>query len=250
MELYLSGSLSEHNIKSFEEHSILFLLQTFYEMRTWTADKVKRIVGLPRRGFMLDSGAFTFMNSGKQVNWKQYVDEYCDFINKHQIELFIELDLYGIIGLEKTERIRKYIEKRTHKKPIPVYHGTLPLEYFRKLCKEYPYVAISATGTIESSKWVRNKKILKQVIRIGHSYGCKLHGLGYTRIENMNTSEVLFDSVDSTAWLSGGRYGTWYFFKHGKLLSENKAGQNIYYKDFDKNNSVIWLRKQKSLYEQ
>ena len=115
---------------------------------------------------MLDSGAFTFMNSGKQVIWKQYVDEYIAFINKWDIERFIELDLYGVLGVEKTEKIRRYIERYTGKKPIPVYHGTMPISYFRMLCQNYPYVAISATGTIESSKWTKNTKALKQVIKI------------------------------------------------------------------------------------
>lgn len=99
----------------------------------------------------------------------------------------------------------------------------MPVSYFRMLCEKYPYVAVSATGTIESSKWTRNKQALKQIIRIGHSYGTKLHGLGYTRLENINKPEIMFDSVDSTAWLSGARFGTWYYVKHGKLVSKNTA---------------------------
>lgn len=250
MELYLSGSFDNHNIKNLEEYEVLFLLQTFYEMRDWTEEKVNKIIRLPKYDFMLDSGAFTFMNSGKQVKWKKYVDEYCDFVNKYDVRLFIELDLYGIIGLEKTEKIRKYIEKKTGKLPIPVYHGTLPLSYFRQLCELYPYVAISATGTIESSKWTRDKKVLKQVVKIGHSYGVKIHGLGYTRLENLNTLEIPFDSVDSTACLSGGRYGTWYYLKHERMFEKSKANQGIHYKELNKNNISVWIKKQKMLYNQ
>src|SRR5699024_4587402 len=126
----------------------------FYELRKniWREQDICNVLEKVKL-FMLDSGAFTFMNSGVEVNWKSYVDEYVCFINKYSIKYFVELDLYGIIGVEKTENIRKRIENKTGKKPIPVYHGTMPISYFRALCQNYPYVAISATGTIESSKW-------------------------------------------------------------------------------------------------
>lgn len=247
MELYLSGSITNDEWNQLEEQGVLFLLQTFYEMQSWKEEKIKRALTVAKT-FMLDSGAFTFMNSGKKVNWKQYVDGYCNFINKYNIELFIELDLYGVLGIKTTEKIRRYIEHHTGKKPIPVYHGTLPISYFRQLCQQYPYVAISATGTIESSKWTKNKKALKQVIKIGHSYGTKLHGLGYTRIDNINRPEVLFDSVDSTSWLSGARFGTWYYMKHGILKQKNCAGLGFSRKQFNDNNLKVWIDKQKELY--
>ena len=247
MELYLSGSITNDDYNQMEEQGVLFLLQTFYEMKSWKEEKIKRTLNCCDT-FMLDSGAFTFMNSGKKVHWKTYVDEYIEFINKYDIQHFIELDLYGVIGVEKTEKIRKYIEHHTGKKPIPVYHGTMPVSYFRMLCQKYPYVAVSATGTIESSKWTQNKQALKQIIRIGHSYGTKLHGLGYTRLENINKPEIMFDSVDSTAWLSGARFGTWYYVKHGKLVSKNMSGKGLTGKQFNNNNLKVWIDKQKELY--
>lgn len=247
MELYLSGSITNDEWNQLEEQGILFLLQTFYEMKSWKEEKIKRALNCCDT-FMLDSGAFTFMNSGKKVHWKTYVNEYIEFINKYDIQYFIELDLYGVLGVETTEKIRRYIEHHTGKKPIPVYHGTMPVSYYRMLCENYPYVAISATGTIESSRWTQNKKALKQIIRIGHSYGTKLHGLGYTRLENINRPEVLFDSVDSTAWLSGARFGTWYYMKHGILKQKSMAGRNLSRKDFNDNNLKIWIDKQKDLY--
>lgn len=124
----------------------------------------------------------------------------------------------------------------------------MPVSYFRILCQKYPYVAVSATGTIESSKWTKNKRALKQIIRIGHSYGTKLHGLGYTRIDNVNNPEVMFDSVDSTAWLSGARFGTWYYVKHGKLVSKSMSGKGLTRKQFNDNNLKVWIDKQKDLY--
>lgn len=248
MELYLSGSYTNSERQYLRDFGCLFLLNTYYDMRTWNKQNVIDLITIPQCSFMLDSGAFTFMNSGKKVHWKTYVDEYIAFINKYDIQYFIELDLYGVLGVETTEKIRRYIEHYTGKKPIPVYHGTMPVSYFRKLCQEYPYVAISATGTLESSKWTRNKQALKQIIKIGHSYGTKLHGLGYSRLENINKPDVLFDSVDSTSWLSGCRFGTWYDLKHGELKQKNMAGYGITRENFNRHNAKIWIDKQKELY--
>lgn len=247
MELYLSGSITNDEFKRLKEWGCLFLLQTFYEMKQWKEDKVKKVLESTKH-FMLDSGAFTFMNTGKQVIWKQYVNEYIAFINKWDIEHFIELDLYGVLGVEKTEKIRRYIEHHTGKKPIPVYHGTMSISYFRMLCQNYPYVAISATGTIESSKWTKNTKALKQVIKIGHEHGAKLHGLGYTRLSNFNKIEVLFDSVDSTTWLSGARFGKWYCLKNGILYGKSMKNMGITREQFNNHNLKVWIDKQKELY--
>ena len=76
-------------------------------MRQWKDDRVKKHIQTPKISFMLDSGAFTFMNSGGKVDWKQYVNEYIDFINKWDIKYFIELDLYGILGVEKNRKNKK-----------------------------------------------------------------------------------------------------------------------------------------------
>lgn len=248
MNLYLSGSYTNTERQYLRDFGCLFLLNTYYDMRTWDKQNVLDLITIPKCAFMLDSGAFTFMNSGREVHWKSYVDEYISFINKYDIKYFIELDLYGVLGVNKTEKIRKYIEHHTGKKPIPVYHGTMPVSYFRKLCEGYPYVAISATGTLESSRWTRNTKALKQIIKIGHSYGTKLHGLGYTRMSNINNPEVLFDSIDSTSWLSGCRFGIWYNLRNNKIVKKNCSNMGITKNQFNKHNAKVWVDKQKDLY--
>lgn len=248
MELYLAGVNTEQDRKMMQEMGALFLLMTFYDMKKWSYEKASLYIQTAKKQFILDSGAFTFMNSGKKVNWKKYVDEYISFINEHKIKYFIELDLYGVLGVETTEKIRKYIEYHTGRKPIPVYHGTMPVSYFRKLCQEYPYVAISATATLESSRWTRNTKALKQMIKIGHSYGTKLHGLGYTRLSNINKPEVMFDSVDSTSWLSGARFGRVYEYKHGNIVFKDIKNIDSTRMKLNESNLNIWIDKQKDLY--
>lgn len=43
MELYLSGSITNDKYTQMEEQGVLFLLQTFYEMKSWKEEKVKEV---------------------------------------------------------------------------------------------------------------------------------------------------------------------------------------------------------------
>lgn len=246
MKIYLAGSVTKEDEILLKEYGLKYFLQTFYDLRSFKDEKVQRFLKLPSEEFLLDSGAFTFMNSGKEVNWKKYTDEYISFINKWEIKQFIELDLDHVLGVEKTIKIRKYLEYHTGRKSIPVFHAIRGMKYFREMCSEYPYIAIAASGIVKGiDEYVKNKKLLIQLLKIAHSYGCKVHGLAYTRLSNINTLEVPFDSVDSTAWLSGARYGTWYDLRHGKIKQTNKAGYGIDGVTFNRNNAKIWVEIQK-----
>ena len=55
--------------------------------------------------------------------------------------------------------------------------------------------------------------ILKWFIDQAHSAGIRIHGLGFTSSKYL--PYLKFDSVDSTTWLSGARYGQIYKFDNG-----------------------------------
>ena len=57
--------------------------------------------------FMLDSGAFTFMTSSKKkVDFDEYLSKYIEFISKHDIKLFFELDIDSVVGYEQVSQYR------------------------------------------------------------------------------------------------------------------------------------------------
>ena len=161
------------------------------------------------KSFLLDSGAFTFMQGKATVNWDEYVEEYATFIRKYSIDLFFELDIDSIVGLKEVERLRAKLEKLTGKKPIPVWHVSRGKDYFIKMCKEYPYVALGGIVTQEVPRQTY-EKAFPWFIKIAHEHGAKIHGLGYTSLEGLH--KYHFDSVDSTAWLYGNRGGYLYKF--------------------------------------
>lgn len=209
MKLCIAGSsaITSPNRDMFNEDSIL--LESFYYIDEWQIPVIKKC-----KFFLLDSGAFTFMNAYKgKVNWKEYIDKYINFINEHDIKYFFELDVDSVLGYENVKKIRHYIEEKTGKQCIPVWHKARGKAEWLKLCDEYNYVAIGGivTREIKPSEY----KYFTWLINEAHKRGCKVHGLGFTNLSGLKIYK--FDSVDSTSWKSGNRFGTLYVYEKGTL---------------------------------
>ena len=68
MKLYLASANNKQDISLFEEYKCLYMLNTFYDLMKMNDEMIERILSIPEE-FILDSGAFTFMNTGKKVDW-------------------------------------------------------------------------------------------------------------------------------------------------------------------------------------
>lgn len=198
-----------------------YLLQSFAYVDEFTEKML-----LPNcKGFLLDSGAFTFFSSGKgSVNWDNYIKRYAEFINRNNIELFFELDIDSLIGYEKVLYYRGMLERLTGKPCIPVWHKSRGKAEFVKMCEQYKYVAI---GGIVSREITRKEyQYFPWFIDTAHKHGAKIHGLGFTNLEGIR--KYHFDSVDSSSWTTGNRFGQTYIF-NGKTLEcfDKKEGTKI-----------------------
>lgn len=200
--------------------STINVLESFYYLR-----KNEEFMTIVRHfgSFLLDSGAFTFMQGTHQgvVDWDKYVEDYASFINRFDIRLFFELDIDSVVGLAEVERLRFKLERLTGKKPIPVWHKNRGKEYFVKMCENYPYVAIGGIVTKEIPRTLYEQGF-PWFIQTAHKHGAKIHGLGYTTVANLK--KYHFDSVDSTAWLYGNRGGYLYKFNPRTGLMEQING--------------------------
>lgn len=188
------------------------------------------------RDFILDSGAFTFMNGkdGSKIDWDEYVERYAKAINDYDIEKFVELDIDSIVGLKEVERLRKKLEKLTNKQPIVVWHKSRGTDYWSKMVKEYPYSAIGGivTREIKSNEY----GIFRPLIDEAHRNNAKVHGLGFTSLKLLK--QFNFDSVDSSS-CNPTRFGLVSFFNgstiinrmapKGKRLNHIKATQQSFY---------------------
>lgn len=249
MKLFLACSYTYANrVSEGLSYKSKYVLESFFYLRG--KKKTQEMIEQRRyKDFLLDSGAFTYLaqqNKGVNicVNWDEYLDEYIDFINRMCIDEFFELDIDSVVGIKKVEQLRYRLEKGTNKRCIPVWHFGRGKDYYIKICKEYDYIAFG--GIITDG--ISNKQILKYLpwfTETAHKYGCKVHGLGLTckGIEGYG-----LDSVDSTTWLSGSKYGLLSQFDGTRVKSIARASQigkrvnNR--KRIDEHNLKEWLKYQ------
>lgn len=196
------------------------ILQSFYYCNEFT----EKVIIPQCKRFMLDSGAFTFFSSGGNIDWNDYIVRYADFINRNDVKLFFELDIDKLIGYEKVLYYRNKLENLTGKKCIPVWHKSRGKEEFLKMCDEYDYVAIG--GIVSKEITQKEYPIFTYLIKEAHKRNAKIHGLGFTNLKGL--TKYHFDSVDSTSWVSGNRFGSVYKFNGETMVKFDKApGQRL-----------------------
>ena len=242
MKLYLAGSngrekLIENNLKELQEKKYkVNILESFY----YIDDTIIKFIPY-FDNFLLDSGAYTFManSKNKDINWDEYVEKYAKFINDYDIKLFFELDIDKLVGLKEVERLRNKLEALTKKQCIPVWHKSRGLDYYKKMCKNYDYIAIG--GIVVKEITSKEYKYFTPLLKIAKKNNCKVHGLGFTNLKGL--IKYHFYSVDSTAWTTGNRFGAIYKF-NGKTLQKYKKPQGMRVKNKETafNNFIEWIK--------
>lgn len=217
-----------------------YILESFYYA---DKDEIQKL--MPYFGdFLLDSGAFTFMaNSKTHVDWFEYAKRYAEFVGNNDIDKYLELDLDYIIGYEKTLKLREILESETGKKVIPVWHPCRGKDEFCKMCDDYDYVAL---GGIVGQKWRGVEQYMPWFIKEAHKRNAKIHGLGFTKMTKLD--QYHFDSVDSTAWTTGNRFGYAYYFDGKTIKKKNRPDNTRASKEMARvlavNNFVEWCKYQ------
>jgi len=237
MDLFLSAPHSNEAQRGIEQTTgDISILESFIYLGDWMLPYIRG----GRWDFLLDSGAFTFMSgNGGAVNWDEYVARYCACIVENKIQKFFELDIDVVTGLKHVERLRKMIEQKTGIQPIPVWHKSRGLDYWKGMVKDYKYVAIGGIVTKEIKP--AEHRIFVNLIDIAKEHGAKVHGLGYTNLQGLK--KYKFDSVDSTTWLYGNRSGTVYKFNGETIIQIDKpAGTRLNARAVAINNFKEWVK--------
>lgn len=103
MRMFLAGSMGGLKKSKYSQEELFkgaYILQSFYYVDNY----VENVIIPNCKDFILDSGAFTFMqNSKKSVNWDEYVEKYAEFVKKHKVKKYFELDIDSIVGLKEVE---------------------------------------------------------------------------------------------------------------------------------------------------
>lgn len=235
MKVCLASTSDKQFIKEIENTP--YLLESFYYIKEWQLPLISKC-----ELFLLDSGAFTFMNGCKgEVDFNAYLDKYIKFINQNNIRYFFELDIDSVVGYEAVKQMRKRLEQETQKKCIPVWHKSRGLKEWELMCREYDYVAIGGIVTKEIDK--QDYKYFKPLLDIANKYNCKVHGLGFTSVAEL--PKYKFYSVDSTTWKSGGRYGQIHIFRKDRIINNKPKGMRAKnHKKIDYHNFMEWRKYQ------
>lgn len=188
------------------------ILESYYYADEWTEKTIPLL-----KNFMLDSGAFTFFSLGKEINWNKYLDGYIGFINKNKVKQYFELDIDKLVGYERVKEFRKELQNQTGVDPIPVWHKSRGKTDFLDMCEQFKYVAIG--GIVSKEIQPKDYPYFPYFINESHKRGAKIHGLGFTSLEGMR--KYHFDSVDSTAWTTGNRFGAVYKFNGRTMIKYN-----------------------------
>ena len=242
MQLYLAGVWPWRSEGGYDETVTEYrpyILESFF----YADEDTERLI--PHFGdFLLDSGAFTFMQGkGGSPNWDEYIERYADFINRNKVQKYFELDIDVVVGYDRVKQFRAKLEKLTNRPCIPVWHLSRGLDEYKRMCDEYGYVAIGGivSGEIRKEKYGAFPALIGEA----HKRGAKVHGLGFTALDWLKTCH--FDSVDSTAWTTGNRFGFLYYFD-GKTMRKKDApkGHRIgASREAALNNFTEWLKYQK-----
>lgn len=212
MRIYLAG-LQGDRFSFIDPNDKPFVLETFYYAeKNNVADALYLYDDL-----IMDSGAFSFMNGAKKVEWASYVDRYADFVKDNKIEKFFELDLDAVLDFPQVMMLRKRLEKRAGKQCIPVWHKSRGKEQYLSDIEDYPYIALGGivTKEIQESQY----KYFPWFIDKAHEKDAKIHALGFTNLKTL--SKYHFDSVDSTTWLAGGRFGAVFHFNGRQMTRKD-----------------------------
>lgn len=233
MNIYIAGG--EKRIEMFEAVRPPRILLSYY----YISDEIMEYAKAAKE-YLLDSGAFTYLNTGKSVDFDSYTDRYIEFINANKVKQFIELDIDAIVGLDKVESLRRRIERRTGRQCIPVFHRSRGKDYFVDMCKEYEYIALGGIAIKDIKR--TEYKYFRWFIDTAHSYGTRIHGLGLTDFKALKQFD--FDSVDSTSWM-GSRYGNLYHYDNGDLRilrSPKNSRMTLHWKACDEMNLREWVK--------
>lgn len=241
MKIYLAGLEQKVNFLQ-EINPNIYALSSFFTIR----EKFKKFIPY-LKDFLLDSGAFSFMNcSIKNIDWNEYLKKYAKFINENKIKNFFELDIDSIVGYFKVKEYRNELENLTGRQCIPVWHKSRGIDEFFNLCENYDYIALGgiAIGHIKRDE----HKYFSYFIREAHKRNTKIHGLGYTYLQGLR--KYHFDSVDSTTWTCGGRFGNLYKFTGNTIVYETISGNDTGMRlsncnVLDKLNLLEWIKFQK-----
>jgi len=184
------------------------------------------------RDWVLDSGAFSAMNSGAEID----LDAYIDFCKEVLAGPDPPVEVFALDVIGDAEGTRRNTEKMWEAgvEAIPAYHVGEPEQYLIDYAATYPKIALGGVARLNSHRkhaWAREC--------FARVWPKKIHGFGYGT--ERDVLGLPFHSTDSTNWEMGPcAFGRWKAYSGG-----DKTGVRLNVRGSDHNlqGEVEWYLK-------
>lgn len=204
---YIEKYIKGNNAVKFQPDSLKLLLSYHYFKKHNLVELMRKYFGDTPPRLFVDSGAFSAMTCGIDVDLQSYIKWLKD--NESVITIYANLDTVG--DAQKTYDTQKEME-RAGLKPLPVFHTGEPMEWLQRYIDEgYTYICLGGMVPYASDR----KKLIKWIgmcFDLVEKSGkdVKFHAFGMTNFEFMKAYP--WASVDSSTWSTSFRFGQVHLF--------------------------------------
>lgn len=222
--IFLAGGEVETLTRALVENGVRHILYSFHYIHQMRKERfIANVISQnPQIQFFLDSGAFTYWTMGQTqperlIPFREYIRRYFQYIEEYG-ELFCrvtEPDFDGTFEEITLSMVYDWREEMLTRWPhlnvIPVWHLWRGTAEWTMYCED-PRIKALALGRCIGPPGLHRRLVME-----AHRHGKPVHGFAMTKMQT-ELKWVPFDSVDSTSWVMGQKYGTTYIFKANKFV--------------------------------
>ena len=231
--IYLAGGEVETLTRALLDNGVKNILYSFYYIHQMKKERfiARMQAAYPDVSWFLDSGAFTYAvfskaDPGRLMPVHEYKRLYFNYIDEFGFpyDRITELDIEFELPVCTMELIDGWREEMLTRWPdlniTPVWHSWRTWERWTHYCRD-KRIKTLAIGRSSGDAGMHRRLLME-----ARRWGKPVHGFAMTRI-NSELKLVPMDSVDSTSWVMGQKYGTTYIFRANKfiVLAKDNGGK-------------------------
>lgn len=197
MQLYLAGADSAGDHVIMDGLPNLAFLVSYWYIKNGRGESVVDYSISHNVPLFLDSGAFSAMTQGVEIDINEYT-EYC-LQHAGKFAVIASLDVIG--DHVTTARNHDYMRSRGVNS-IPTFHVNAPFSELDRLCSENSYVALGVAGMQK-----RRSHLMAWLTKCFRVNGGRARFHGFALTSPIVMYSFPWFSVDSSTWLGGRRFG-------------------------------------------
>jgi hypothetical protein len=165
------------------------VLVSYFYSKSKTLEVMFSELGYFPKDLILDSGAYSAWNKGREIS----LEKYMKYIEDNKVKKYISLDVINDNG--ELSRINYEVMRSKGFDPIPVFHIGDELKHLHYYAQTKSLIALGGTAKMRSKPKVR--EWVKEVISLYPSHSFHLLGSSSKQI----TDHVNLFSCDSSTWI-------------------------------------------------